>query len=53
MNDHIIGKCSLCGGDVVLPVVWSGIVPPTPRCRMCWAEAASPCVPVIPMQQRK
>ncbi len=48
MNKRI-GSCSICGGDVVMPNIWHGTVPPVPRCRGCGATAAKPG-PVIPME---
>lgn len=45
-----IGSCSLCLGPVTVPMIWYGIVPPTPTCSKCGAIAA-PAGPVIPMIQ--
>jgi hypothetical protein len=44
-----VGTCSLCGGAVMTPVVWMGILPPTPTCSGCGALAAVGHGPVIPM----
>lgn len=33
----IIGRCSLCQGDVSMPLTWSGTVPPVPTCQSCGA----------------
>lgn len=46
----VIGSCSLCGGDVVLPGEWGGLEPPTPTCRSCGARKAQPGRPEIPME---
>lgn len=50
MNDTIIGTCSLCGGPVVIPVVWFGTIAPTPRCQQCGAVRAGGYGPTIPMR---
>ena len=51
-NQQRIGRCSICGGDVVLPIVWMAIVPPHASCSRCGAvESASG--PVVPMQPRE
>jgi uncharacterized Zn finger protein len=34
---QILGRCSQCGGNVVVPTIWHGIIPPTPRCESCGA----------------
>lgn len=39
MTDRIMGECSCCGGDVVVPLAWLGVHPPTPACRSCGATA--------------
>ena len=52
MNLRFLGRCSLCGGDVTVPVAWFGIVPPIPTCRSCGATAARPETPVVPMERR-
>lgn len=48
--NRIIGKCSLCGGDVTLPEVWMGVKPPVPTCEKCGAVEDSN-KPVIPMKR--
>lgn len=48
-NSQVVGTCSLCGGDVVLPVVFWSVAPPPPTCTRCGAQAAAPALPVIPM----
>lgn len=49
---RILGKCSICGGQVTVPSSWLGILPPTPTCQSCGAEAENPG-PVIPMRPKK
>lgn len=54
MNDTVIGKCSLCGGHVVIPGVWAGTVPPKPTCSSCGGTVEDrSALPVIPMTPRK
>lgn len=48
--DMIVGTCSACGGTMVVPDVWGGITPPTPRCSNCGGVAVR-CVPVLPVIQ--
>lgn len=35
----ILGECSICGGNVIMPTIWHGIYPPTPTCSTCSAVA--------------
>lgn len=49
MSNMTVGTCSICGGRVSVPMVWHGIIPPTPTCENCGAVAAQHG-PVIPMQ---
>lgn len=37
---RIIGRCSNCGGDVIVPQIWHGIHPPKPSYVQCHAVAA-------------
>jgi hypothetical protein len=46
--NKIVGRCSICGGNVTLPDVWMGIHPPVPTCQSCGATKKSD-LPVIPM----
>ena len=46
-ENHIVGTCSRCGGYVVVPALWLGVVPPTPTCSSCGAVAAPTGLPVI------
>ena len=48
-NTQIVGTCSLCGGNVTVPLVWLDVVPPTPTCSSCHAVEAPPSLPIIPM----
>lgn len=50
MSYRTIGKCSLCGGPVRVPRVWSSIFPPTAECFDCHAVGEGNG-PVIPMRQ--
>ncbi len=47
-NVRVIGRCSVCGGRVVLPTNWLGIHPPLAYCEQCGATERSR-LPVIPM----
>lgn len=51
--DRVIGTCSNCGGDVVIPQVWYGITPPTPRCSKCGATPIKRNMPIIDMNPIK
>ena len=35
---QILGKCSKCSGNVVVPLLWHGIFPPVPHCTQCGAK---------------
>ena len=37
MADEIVGKCSRCGGAVVVPSPWMSVDPPPMVCRGCGA----------------
>ena len=41
---RVIGTCSQCGGKVVIPDVWGGIIPPTPTCQCCHATLEQPVI---------
>lgn len=47
---QVIGTCSLCGGRVVMPTLWSGINPPVPSCTSCGATKKQPNGPIIEME---
>jgi len=49
MSVRVLGKCSICGGRVTVPLVWLGVIPPVPTCESCGAMADAPG-PVIPMK---
>lgn len=49
LSYRTLGTCSLCGGQVTIPEIWYGVVPPVPSCARCGAIAALPSLPVIPM----
>ena len=51
MMDSILGACSICGGDVVVPGIWYGVMPPTPTCSSCGAMKARPVVSMDPPRQ--
>lgn len=51
MNTTTIGTYSICGGAVVVPAVWHGVVPPVPKCSRCGAVACEDHGPVIPMKK--
>jgi len=52
-NDQVVGKCSICGGDVVLPFFYLSVKPPVPRCVICGAVAKQDNRQVIPMEPPK
>ena len=52
-NKQIIGTCSICGGDVTMPIIWYSIYPPRPTCNKCGAVAADERKPIIPMIERE
>lgn len=51
----VLGSCSICGGTVTAPMVWHGIIPPTPTCTQCGAiaAAAGKVIPMIPNPTRQ
>ena len=50
----IIGKCSICNGDVMKDEVWLGVVEQHGECSKCGAtENKSTNLPVIPMEKCK
>lgn len=53
-NVKIIGQCSICGGNVVVPVVWWSVVPPQPYCVNCGATKRDdrPVIPMVPNPRR-
>lgn len=49
--DRVIGRCSICGGNVTFPDVWLGITPPKPVCIGCGATRIKDDLPTIPMRK--
>ena len=52
-----LGRCSICGGRVTVPTIWSGTIPPTPTCEVCGAIEATydpgeKPLPIIRMTRR-
>ncbi len=52
-NVKILGRCSLCGGRVVVPNVFHSVIPPKPTCEKCGAVEAETNLPIIPMKPRR
>lgn len=52
INDTLIGKCSICGGDVTVPKIHYSVIDPKPTCKKCGAVKAND-MPVIKMEQSK
>lgn len=50
MSLSIVGTCSKCNGPVVIPEVWMGIIPPTPKCQRCGATKKEVYGPIIDMK---
>lgn len=40
----VLGSCSRCGGQVVIPDIWHGIYPPRPTCVNCGATKKEPVI---------
>jgi len=53
MTIRIIGRCSICGGNVVAPTGYLSTLPPVPTCQSCGATASRPELPVVPMEPRR
>lgn len=52
LNQLPIGKCSLCGGLVTVPMIWHGINPPPKTCSGCGAEVDEAAnLKTLPMKQ--
>lgn len=53
-GEKVIGKCSICGGAVVVPDVWyESTTIPEARCKACGAIVDdTPDLPVIKMKPR-
>jgi hypothetical protein len=53
MNVKVVGKCGICGGRVVVPAVWLGVIPPTPTCEKCGAVVDDTAfLPTLPMKPK-
>lgn len=52
MNVRTLGTCGVCGGPVVVPLIFWSVVPPKPRCAHCGRIPVA-YGPVIPMQPRR
>lgn len=50
MTNKVIGSCSICGGNVVVPTSWYGVYPPEPTCETCGAVKKR-SLPVVEMEQ--
>jgi hypothetical protein len=46
--DMVIGSCSICGGNVVVPKVWYGMQTPMPTCSKCGAIEQLPVIKMAP-----
>lgn len=44
----LVGSCSICGGEVLVPKAWSGLYPPVPTCRQCGGTAKKPVIEMVP-----
>lgn len=54
MSDKTIGKCSCCGGRVVIPTYYYSVNAPIPTCKSCGAEVdETEGLPVIKTRQVK
>lgn len=49
MTEHTIGKCSICGGNVIVIYPWMGVEEQTPRCKKCRAKKKQN-LPVVDME---
>ena len=49
-NCSVVGRCSICGGPVIVETVYSSVLPPNRRCAYCGAiedpYANLPCIPM-------
>jgi len=51
--DRTAGTCSICGGRVVIPDAWMGMVPPVPTCSRCGARKENPWGPEVKMIRKE
>ena len=49
--NNFIGICSLCGGNVTIPIQWVRMHPPSPMCNSCGATAKNKH-PVVEMEKK-
>ena len=52
-NLVILGRCSICSGNVTVPETWMGTQPPVPTCSSCGATRADNDRSIIPMAKRE
>jgi hypothetical protein len=52
MMSQVVDTCSICGGAVMVPLMWMSGIPPVPTCGGCGAVAAAHG-PVIPMRRQE
>lgn len=53
-DKRVVGRCSLCGGIVSVPLVFWSVTLPVPQCETCGAYAdQTQNLPVVPMTPRK
>lgn len=52
MTDRVLGSCSICGGSVIIPHIWYGVIPPIPTCISCGATQKNK-LPVIDMEKKR
>jgi hypothetical protein len=53
-NERTVGKCSICGGLVTVPIIFYSTVPPAPTCQQCGASMdINENLPIVPMKRNK
>lgn len=52
-NVKVIGTCSICGGQVVIPLYIHKVGPITPYCIKCHATPKKPVIPMEPAKPSK
>ena len=50
MSYRVIGDCGSCGGQVTVPMIWLGVIPPEPACQSCGKKAVGHKRKIIPMK---
>lgn len=50
-----IGRCSICDGDVTVPMIWGGVQPARPSCDSCGAvqKNNAPVVDMVEPEGRR